>query len=165
MATDWVTLSNDDAYRVLSADEVSTLANTQLQPGDYLTTDQGQLVTSQGQQFMLTPPVVEIVTEIVDEIALEIRADMASGGYDLDDSPKIPKVLRGHGLAILPFKLWSRLGGQMLDVDGARQRLLERSEDILRRVRDGNYDGLPKAASQEPQGERLVFKSQTKLRL
>jgi len=165
MATDWVELTSDDAYRVLSADELTTLANTQLQPGKYLTTDQGQLVTSGGQQLMLTPPVVDIVNEVVEEVALEIRADMASGGYDLDESPKIPKVLRGHGLAILPFKLWARIGGQMLDVDGSRETLLERANEILRSVRKGNYDGLPKAASQTPQGQRLFFKSGTKLKL
>lgn len=165
MATDWTELTSDDAYRVLSADELQTLANTQLQAGDYLTTDQGQLVTSGGQQFMMAPPVVDIVTEVVEEIALEIRADMASGGYNLDESPKIPKVLRGHGLAILPYKLWGRLGGQMLDVDGARERLLDRAEDVLRSVRKGDYDGLPQAAGTEPQGQRLSFKSEKKLRL
>jgi len=165
MATDWIELTADDAYRVLSADELQTLANTQLQPGDYLTTSQGQLVTSNGQQFMLTPPVVDIVTEVVEEIALEIRADMASGGYDLDESPKIPKVLRGHGLAVLPYKLWGRLGGQMLDVDGTRERLLDRAEEVLRSVRKSEYDGLPKAASQDPQGQRLEFRSNTKLKL
>ena len=165
-ASQWITLDSDSAYRTMAADELSALANVQLPPGDFLATSQGQYVTnSQGQRFMLAPPVLDLVEEVVEEVALEIRGSMGSGGYDLDEIPKIPKMMRGHALAILPFKLWARLGGQMLDIDGARERLYERAMDVLRSVERGEYNGLPIAAGSEPQGSRMLFKSSKKLKL
>jgi len=160
MADEWVTLTADDVYRAMSADEITAVANVQLPPGDFIADSQGQYVTnSQGQRFMLTPPVIALVDDVVEEVSLEIRGSIASGGYDLDDTPKIPKMLRGHAMAIVPFKLWSRIGGQMLDVDGARERLYDRANDVLRKIEAGEFNGLPEAGGTEPQGARMLFKS------
>lgn len=160
MADEWITLTSDDVYRVLGADEVTALSNVQLPPGDFLATSEGQYVTNNlGQRFMLTPPMLTLIADVVEEVALEIRGSIGSGGYDLDESPKIPKMLRGHAMAIIPFKLWSRLGGQMLDVDGSRQVLFDRAMDVLRKIESGDFNGLPQAGGSEPQGVRMIFSS------
>lgn len=163
-ATEWITLTTEDVYYALSASEVDVLANVQKQPGDYLADSQGQLVTtSGGQQFMLTPPALDLIAGYVRQVSLEMRGSIASGGYSLDESPMIPEMLKGHALALLVFKAWPRLGGAMMDLDEGRKVLYDRAIEILQLIERGRYDGLPKPESNDPQAKEVYTSSNTKL--
>lgn len=162
----WITLTPNDVYQRMAADELLTLANIQLQPGAYLTTSQGQeVVDGSGQKFMLSPPVMDIVQEVVTETALEIRGSVLAGGYNAGDSPEIPEVLKGYALSLIPMKLWSRIGGENLDLGGSRQALYERALDVLRLVEQGKYDAIPTAGGDTPQIDSPGFSYSTKLSL
>ena len=162
----WIELSTDDVYQRMGADELLTLANIQLQPGAYLTTSQGQeVVDSNGNKLMISPPVVDVVQEVVNETALEVRGSVAAGGYALDDSPKIPEVLKGYTLSLIPMKLWSRIGGENLDLGGSRQTLYERALEVLRLVEQGKYDAIPTAGGTAPQVDAPGFEYTDKLTL
>jgi hypothetical protein len=148
----WITLTTDDVYHRMAADELLTLSNIQLQAGAHITTSQGQHVTtSSGQKFMVSPPVLEIVQEVVTETSHEVRASVMAGGYDTGDSPKIPEVLKGYALSLIPMKLWSRIGGENLDLGGSRQKLYERALEVFRLVEQGKYDAIPTAGGTEVQ--------------
>lgn len=164
--THWIELEESDIYYVMSASEVDTLSNVQLQPGEYLATSQGQLVTnSAGQQFMSTPPVLTLVADFMRQVSLEVRGDISAGGYSLDDSPKIPELLKSHALSKVMHKLWVRLGGQLLDLDEGRKLMYNEAVEIFKLIRQGRYDGLPKAASTSPQNKEMSFCSESKLSL
>lgn len=165
---DWKELDADDVYRRMSADEIYQLANVQLAPGEFIVTSQGQyLVTSSGEKFQLTPPTITIVEDVVTETAREIRGAIMAGGYVVDDDPKIPLILEGYALDIVPFKLWSRLGGKMVDIDGSRETLFNRAVEVIKKIESGRYDAIPKTAGVDdtPQSESALVASSTKLRL
>lgn len=161
----WITLTTNDIYLRMSSAELDLLANSQLEPGAKLNTSEGQTVTSGGQQFMLTPPVVSVVDDTLNETALEIRAACSAGGYALDASPKIPEILKGYALSIMPFKLWSRLGGEFLDFADARRTLYDRALEVIRLVEQGRYDAIPKASGSTPQLDTPSFGYDEKLAL
>ena len=159
-------LTTDDVYKRMAADELVTLSNVQLQPGDYISTSQGQeVVTSGGNRFMVSPPVMNIVQDVVTETALEVRASVAAGGYEMDVSPKIPSVLKGYALSLIPMKLWSRIGGENLDLGGSRQSLYERALEVFRLVEQGNYDAIPVAGGTSNQLDKPSFAYSKKLEL
>lgn len=167
-SADWRELTSDEVYRRMSADELAALANVQLQPGEYLATSQGQEVTaSDGSKFMLSPPVVTVVDDTVKETARELRASIMAGGYAVDDDPKIPRILEGYVLSVIPFKLWSRLGGKMVDLEGSRKILFDRAVEVFGRIERGEYDAIPKAGGEDdaPQQEEVMVKTSTKLSL
>ena len=125
----WTTLSATDVKTKLSGPEVSAVQTAALASGQ-------------------SDPLVEIVEQVVDEV----RGYIAAGGYTLGNGTTVPSKLVSATLAIIRYRLATRLPVKsLLTTD----RVEENKEAIrlLERVADGKFMvEEPTTASTETSG-------------
>lgn len=111
----WLTISVDDVKTRLTGAELSAVQSAALAEGQ-------------------TDPLPEIVGQVVDEM----RGYMAAGGVTLGESGTIPKKLLGASLAIIRYRLATRLPVKSLLTE---QRVAENRDALalLDRVASGRF--------------------------
>ena len=162
----WKKLTKDHIHRRLTASEIKNLQTVQIDPGEGLATDQGIAIALGSEAMGIGASLEDPLQAAIDETVAEIRADIASSRENElnDDSTTIPEGLFGTALSIITFKLYTRLGGELLDFGDTRVKLYDQAQEALRRVRSGEQ-AIPEATGTEFQGERPVFRSDTRLQL
>ena len=142
----WVTIDNETMYEVLAAEELETVVKGNRDPGKMLSTSQGVITISNDSEGLLTSaPVTDLIDEAIKHVVNRIRMYInTSSKYVLGPSQTIPEGLIDTATPLITQRLYSRLGGTLVDSDGQREKMIERAEKELTLLREG------KLALEEP---------------
>lgn len=162
----WTKLEKKHVHRRLSAAEIKTIQTVQIDEGEGLATDQGMAIQLGSEAVGIGASLEDPLQAAIDETVAEIRADIASSRINNlnDDATTLPDGLFGTALSIITFKLYTRLGGELVDFGDTRQTLFDTAQETLRRVRSGEQ-AIPEATGTAYQGEGWKFSSDTKIDL